>query len=48
MARLEDLLKKKAAIEAAMAEKLADLRKEYVYHSKALEMVVEHHLNQLR
>ncbi|KAJ4301160.1 hypothetical protein N0V90_003250 [Kalmusia sp. IMI 367209] len=47
MARLEVLLKKKAVIEAAMAEKLADLRKEYVYHSKALQMVVEHHLKQL-
>ncbi|KAJ4344614.1 uncharacterized protein N0V89_012358 [Didymosphaeria variabile] len=47
MARLKELLKMKAQIEATMAEKLVALRKDYVYHSKALEMVVEHRMKQL-
>ncbi|KAL1595704.1 hypothetical protein SLS60_009393 [Paraconiothyrium brasiliense] len=47
MARLKDLLKIKAQIEATMAEKLVALRQDYVYHSKALEMVVEHRMKQL-
>lgn len=48
MDRLKGLLKMKAQIETIMAEKLAELRKEYVHHSKALEMVVEHRMKHLR
>ena len=47
MARLKDLLKMKAQIETTMAEKLVELRKDYLYHSTALEMVVEHRMKQL-
>lgn len=48
MARLKDLLKMKADIEREMAEKSAKLREDYVYHSKAVELVVEHRINQLK
>ncbi|KAF2441136.1 hypothetical protein P171DRAFT_524102 [Karstenula rhodostoma CBS 690.94] len=48
MARLKDLLEMKAEIERAMAQKLGELRKDYVYHSKAVEMVVQHRMNQLK
>lgn len=48
MARLKDLIRKKAQIETQMAEKLSELRKDYVHHSKALETVVEHRMKQLR
>jgi hypothetical protein len=47
MARLKDLLKMKAEIETVMTQKLVELRKDYVYHSKAVELVVEHRMNQL-
>lgn len=41
MDRLQELLKRKAAIEAAMTEKLAVLRSDYIRHSKALEKATE-------
>jgi hypothetical protein len=47
MARLKDLLKMKAKIETIMTQKLVELRKDYVYHSKAIELVVEHRMHQL-
>ena len=47
MARLDKLLKAKAQIEKLMAEKLVELRKDFVFHSKALELVVEHRMKQL-
>ncbi|KAF9730583.1 hypothetical protein PMIN06_006548 [Paraphaeosphaeria minitans] len=47
MSRLTDLLKMKAEIEREMAGKLAKLRGDYLYHSKAVEKVIEHRMKQL-
>lgn len=47
MAHLRDLIKMKSQIEAMMMEKLGELRKGYAYHSRALELVLEHRLKQL-
>ncbi|KAF2683497.1 hypothetical protein K458DRAFT_305460, partial [Lentithecium fluviatile CBS 122367] len=46
--RLHDLIKQKAAIEKAMAKKVAALRSDYDVHSDTLRKIIEFRLRELR
>lgn len=46
--RLQELIKHKALIEAAMRKKLEGLRKAYMAQSNALQKVVEYRVKELR
>lgn len=48
MARLRDLLKVKAQIENHMEEKLAELRRNFVLQSEAIESALERRLEQMK
>ena len=46
--RLQELLARKAEIEARMAEKLKHLRESYDAHSRDLERVISYKINTLK